>query len=109
VWQRRQLPPQQATTGPAPMEEVERTNAVVVRRLGQGIGTSSRRDPYTMEVDRGRNCYAYGKFGYMASHYRNRGRGRIAEERRLEYEGRRERLYEYENYLKEEENLKTLD
>jgi len=31
VWQRRQMPPQQATTGPALMEEVERTNAVVVR------------------------------------------------------------------------------
>ena len=31
VWQRRQPLPQQATTGPAPMEGVERTNAVVVR------------------------------------------------------------------------------
>jgi len=30
VWQRRQMP-QQATTGPAPMEGVERTNVVVVR------------------------------------------------------------------------------
>ena len=34
VWQRRQPLPQQATTGPAPMEGIERTNAVVVR--GQG-------------------------------------------------------------------------
>ena len=34
VWQRRQQSPQQATIGPAPMEGVERTNAVVVR--GQG-------------------------------------------------------------------------
>ena len=40
VWQRRQPLPQQATTGPAPMEGVERTNAVVVR--GQaGWGDSS--------------------------------------------------------------------
>ena len=31
VWQRRQPLPQQATTGPAPMEGVERMNAVVVR------------------------------------------------------------------------------
>jgi len=31
VWQRRQIPPQQVTTGPTPMEEIERTNAVVVR------------------------------------------------------------------------------
>jgi len=34
VWQRRQPLPQQATTGPAPMEGVERTNAVVVRGSG---------------------------------------------------------------------------
>jgi len=25
-----------------------------------------RRDPYMMEVDRGRNCYVYGGFGHMA-------------------------------------------
>jgi len=31
VWQRRQPLPQQATTGPTPMEGVERTNVVVVR------------------------------------------------------------------------------
>ena len=30
VWQRRQMP-QQATIGPAPMEGIERTNAVVIR------------------------------------------------------------------------------
>jgi len=34
VWQRRQQLPQQVTTGPAPIEGIERTNAVVVR--GQG-------------------------------------------------------------------------
>ena len=38
VWQRRQPLPQQATTGPAPMEGIERTNAVVVRGQGQGAG-----------------------------------------------------------------------
>ena len=38
VWQRRQPLPQQAITGPAPMEGVERTNAVVVRGSGQGAG-----------------------------------------------------------------------
>jgi len=36
VWQRRQPLPQQATTGPAPMEGIERTNAVVIRGQGQG-------------------------------------------------------------------------
>ena len=34
VWQRRQPLPQQVTTGPAPMERVERTNVVVVRGSG---------------------------------------------------------------------------
>jgi len=35
VWQRRQeMPPQWVTTGPAPMEGIERTNVVVVREQG---------------------------------------------------------------------------
>jgi len=59
VWQRRQMP-QQATTEPAPMEGVERTSAVVVRGQGQGAGIPPRWDPFAMEVDRGRNCYACG-------------------------------------------------
>jgi len=59
--------PQQATTGPAPIEGVERTNAVVVRnkRQGQEIGLL-RRDPYAMDIDRGRNCYVCEGFGHMA-------------------------------------------
>ena len=36
VWQRRQPLPQQAITGPAPMEGIERTNVVVVRGQGRG-------------------------------------------------------------------------
>ena len=75
VWQRRQSP-QQATTEPAPMERVERTNAVVVRGQGQrqSTGIPPRRDPFAMEVDRGRNCFACGGFGHMARNCRNRGR-----------------------------------
>jgi len=49
------MPPQQATIGPAPMEGVERTNAVVVRGVGQGqgqgMGVPPRQDSYAMEVD----------------------------------------------------------
>jgi len=56
---------------PALMEEVERTNVVMVRGPGQGIGVLSKRDPYAMEVDRGRNCYACGGFGHLAHHCRN--------------------------------------
>jgi len=57
--------PQQATMGPALMEGVERMNAVVVRGqgAGQSMGVPPRWDPYTMEVDRGRNCYACGVSG----------------------------------------------
>jgi len=81
VWQRRQQPPQQATIEPAPMEGIKRMNTVVVRGQGveQSAGIPPRRDPYAMEVDRGRNCYACGGFGHIAHHCRNRGRGRPIE------------------------------
>jgi len=92
------------------MEGVERTNAVVVRGLGQEMGASPRRDPYTMEVDRGRNCYACRGFGHMARHCRNQGRRRVVNGRRLEYGGERiEENHVYKNNLKEEENLEFLD
>ena len=38
MWQRRQILPQQATTGPALMGGVERMDMVVVRGAGQGMG-----------------------------------------------------------------------
>ena len=96
-------------TGPAPMEGVERTNAVVVRGAGQG--PPPRRDPFAMEVDRGRNCFTCGGFGHMAHHCRNRGmRGRVAENRRLEYGGGRiEGINEQLDNLKGVENLESLD
>ena len=101
VWQRRQPLPQQVTTGPAPMEGVERTNAVVVRGQGQGTGIPPRWDPFTMEVDRGRNCYACGGFGHMARYCRNRGRGRPMEGRWVEYSGERiEEILDNINNLK---------
>jgi len=110
VWQRRQMP-QQATMGPAPMEGIERTNAVVVRGAGQGAGVPPRRDLFAMEVDRGRNCYACRGFGYMAHHCRNWGqRGRVADNRRVEYRGGRiKEILKHENNLKEGENLELLN
>ena len=101
---------QQATTGPTPMEGVERTNAVVVRELGHGAGIPPRRDPYAMEVDRGRNCYACEGFGHMAHHCRNRGRGRLMEGRRVEYGGGRiKEIYDQRDNLKGAENLGLLN
>ena len=55
--------PQQVTTGPAPMEGVERTNAVVVRGAEQGAGIPPRRDSFMMEVDRGETVMPVGDLG----------------------------------------------
>ena len=108
VWQRRQPLPQQATTGPAPMEGIERTNAVV---RGQGAGVPQRRDPFAMDIDRGRNCYACGGFGHMAHHCRNQGmRGRVGENRRIEYGGGQiEEVTNFSNNLKAGEDLELLN
>ena len=105
------MPPQQATTGPAPIEGVERTNAVVVRGAGQGMRAPPRRDPFAMEVDRGRNYFACGGFGHMAHHCRNRGmRGRVAENRRVEYGGGQiEKITNFANNLKAGEDLELLN
>jgi len=97
------------------MEGVERTNAVVVRGSGAGVGQNMeappRQDLYAMEIDHGRNCYACGGFGHMARHCRNRGqRGRVVENRRVEYGGGRiEEILNFVNNLKEEENLELLN
>jgi len=59
----------------------------MVRGQKQKVGAPPKRDLYTMEVDRERNCYVCRGFEYIACYYRNQGRERVAEERRLEYEG----------------------
>jgi len=91
------------------MEGIERTNVVVVRGQGQGM-EALKRDPYVMEMDRGRNCYACGGFGHMACHCRNRERGRVVEGRRVEYKGERIKgNIEQIKHLKEVENLESLN
>ena len=104
------MPSQQVTTEPAPIEDVEKTNVVVVRGSGQGMGIFSRRDPYAIEVDRGRNCYACRGFGHMACYCRNRGRERPMKGRRVEYGGGRiEEINDHINNLKGRENLELLN
>ena len=107
--------PQQVTTGPAPMEGIKRTNSVVVRRTGvgleQSIGVPQRRDPFAMDIDHGRNCYACGGFGHMVRNCRNWGqRGRVENNRRLEYGGGRiEEIVNLTNNLKEDKNLELFN
>ena len=80
------MPSQQVTTGSAPMEGVERTDAVMICPQQRAEGT--QRNPYTMDVNKreNRNCYNYGGFGHLARNCRNKRTGnRIGEGRRLEY------------------------
>ena len=93
------------------MEGIERTNVVVVRSAGQDAVIPPRRDPFAMEVDRVRNCFACGGFGHMTRHCRNWGqRGRIADNRRVEYGGGRiEEIENFLNNLKVDENLELLN
>ena len=58
--------PQQRATELALIEGVERMNVVIIRNQGQRQRIElPRRDLYAMEVDRGRNCYSCGGFGYL--------------------------------------------
>ena len=99
-------------TEPALIEGVEKMNAVVMRGQKQEQAIRPpRRDPYAMEINKGRNYYACGGFGHIARHCRNRGqRGRVGEGRRVEYEQwGRERNQEQLNNLKEVENIESLN
>jgi len=54
---------------PTSVEGVERTNAVVARNPLQEQEKREggmKRDPYTMDVDRGRTCYSCEEFGHPA-------------------------------------------
>jgi len=47
------MPPQQATTGPTPIKGVERMNVVMM--YPQQRKEVAQRNPYAMNIDRGRN------------------------------------------------------
>jgi len=84
------------------MEGMERIN-IVVRNLGKQI-EPLRREPYAMNVNKGRNCYNCGRFGHLARNCRNR-ENRIEEGRRLEYRQGDNR----QNNLNREQDLILLD
>jgi len=52
------------------MEGVKRMNTVMLHP--QQREEVAQRNPYVIEIDRGRNCYACGGFGHMAQYCRNR-------------------------------------
>ena len=61
--------------GSTSIEGVERTNAVVISNplQRQGDRGEMKRDPNTIEVNSGRNCYNYRGFGYITQNCRNQG------------------------------------
>ena len=59
---------------PTTMEKVEKMNIVVVRNLLQEQEKREReirKDSYTIDINRGRNCYNYEKFGHLVRNCRN--------------------------------------
>ena len=84
---------------PVSIEEVEKINIVVVRNLlqEQERRRGVRRDPYAVEVDKGRNCYSCREFGYLV---RNCIIWSIVDQ---------ERRVEYRENLKEKESLVVLN
>ena len=90
---------------------LEMLTSMVMRGQGQGTGIPPRRDPFAMDIDRGRNCYACGGLRHMARNCRNRGmRGRVGDNRRVEYGGGRiEEIVNLADNLKEGENLELLN
>ena len=91
-------------------EKKEMMGEALKQEQRQDIKFLSRWDLYTMEIDRGRNCYACGDFGHIAYHCRNRGRGRPIEERKIEYDGGQiKEIFDNMNNLKGEENLELLN
>ena len=55
------------------IEDIERTNVVLVRNplQGQGKDGGIKRDSYIMDVGKGRNCYSCRGFGHLVRNCRN--------------------------------------
>ena len=103
------MSPQQMITVPTPIKGVKKTEVVMIcsqRRTG-----FAQRNPYAMDVDRGRNCYACREFGHLVRYYRNGEiENRIGEGRKLEYGGqKREKEGNGQENLNGEGNLIVFD
>ena len=104
VQSRRQKVQQWAPAEPVPIERVERTNATIVN-LQQQAEFLSRHDLYTMEMDKGKNCYNCMGFGHITRYCRKRRNWeRVWQERRIEY-----RDNQNTSNLNGKENLIVLD
>jgi len=65
------------------MKEVERINVVIVNP-NQQAGFMPRYDSYAIDMDKERNCYNCGDFGYITRHCKKReNQKRIEQERRV--------------------------
>ena len=74
IWPRRQeMPQQQVAIVPALIEEVERTNAVMICPQQQRA-VFAQCNPQAMDIDRRKNWNYYncGGFRHLARNYRNR-------------------------------------
>jgi len=59
----------------------------------------SQHNPYTIDVNKGRNCYSCGEFGYIARNYKNREI--VKQEKRVDYKdnGNNHNLNEKDNLI----------
>lgn len=105
VWQRRQeIPPQQMTTGPTPIEgenECNDSTPITKSRVGA---------IQHLYHGGGQKLLCLWKIWAHGPVLQEQGaEGRLMDERRLEYRERREGNYKHSNNLKEEENSETLN
>ena len=58
-------------TKPVLIERIKRTNITIVNLQQQQAEFMLRCDLYTIEINRGRNCYNYKEFRYIMKYCRN--------------------------------------
>ena len=79
------------------MEEVKKTNAVMVNPQSQQIEFVPRWDPYAMNMNRGRKYYNYKGFSYITRYCRNQKM--VGQERRINYQDNNKDLKEEKSLI----------